>query len=147
MLLCDAAQAVAGKLYILGAGWSQILVPDTPVNMALAVKLEVDWHQANDPHRVTLNLLDADGEQVSLPMMQAVEGEEEPQLTDVPVVNEVMVETGRPPGLAPGTSLDAPLVFDFHGLALPTGSYVWELQVNGEPQARVAFRVGPVQRR
>jgi hypothetical protein len=146
MLLCDSAQAVGGKLYILGAGWSQLLLPDVPTPMTLAVKLEIDWHQANDPHRVTVSLLDGDGQQVSVQAHSAEAEGEEPQLVDVPVTNELIVETGRPPGLAPGTSLDAPLVFSFV-LALPAGSYVWELQVDGEPEARAAFRVGPVQRR
>lgn len=142
MLLCDGAQAVGGKLYILGGGWSQVLVPNFPLNMALAVKLAIPWHEANDPHNVVARLVDGQtNEQVTLPNPEGEEGE------DVPIRNEVTVETGRPPGLAPGTDLDAPLVFNFNGLALPTGSYVWELEVDGSVEARAPFRVGPVQRR
>jgi hypothetical protein len=137
MLLCDAAQSVGGKLFILGAGWSQILVPDQPVNMALAVKLSIPWDQANDPHRVKAQLVDGDGNAVLVP----IEGDE------APVENEVVVETGRPPGLAPGTELDAPLAFNFGGLALPAGQYRWELWVDGNLEARAPFRVGQVQRR
>src|SRR5438093_10453545 len=116
MLLCDAAQAMGGKLYILGAGWSQVFVPEVPTNMALAVKLGVPWDEANDRHRVAVMLLTADGEQVSLPN-PLVEGEE------VELKSEVQIETGRPAGLAPGTEIDAALVFDFPGLPLPIGSY------------------------
>lgn len=137
MLLCDAAESVGGKLYILGAGWSQILLPDHPINMSLAIKLEIPWHQANDPHRVVARLVDGDGEQVTLPVPEGEEAE------PIPVRNEVRIETGRPPGLAPGTNLDAPFVFNFQGLALPAGSYVWELEVEGNVEARAAFRVGP----
>lgn len=137
MLLCDAAESVNGKLYILGAGWSQLLLPDFPTNMALAVKLAVPWDRANDPHRVTARLIDADGNEVSVP------GPEEP----IEVKSEVTVETGRPAGLAPGTSLDAPLVFNFRGLALPAGSYVWEVTIDDVIEATAPFRVGPVQRR
>ena len=39
MLLADAAQAVNGKLYILGGGWS-VAGPD-PTPMAIALKMEV----------------------------------------------------------------------------------------------------------
>jgi hypothetical protein len=142
MLLCDAAEAVNGKLYILGGGWSQLLLPDHPANMSLAIRIEVPWHEANDPHRVIAKLVDADGGDVAIPPPGASEDVE-----PVPVRNEVTVETGRPAGLAPGTPLEAPLVFSFHGLSLPAGSYVWELEIDGTVEARTAFRVGPVQRR
>lgn len=139
MLLCDAADAVGGKLYIHGGGWSQLLLPDYATSMALAVKLEIPWHEANDPHRVVARLVDADGEQVLLPG--------EPDGEPIPVVQDVTVETGRPPGLMPGVALDAPLTFKFGGLALPAGSFVWELEVDGTVEARAAFRVGPPKRR
>lgn len=140
MLLCDAADAVGGKLYIHGGGWSQLLLPDYPTSMALAAKLEIPWHEANDPHRVIARLVDADGEQVVVP------GDSETG-EPIPVLQEVSVETGRPPGLMPGVAIDAPLTFKFAGLALPAGAYVWELEVDGTVEARAAFRVGPPQRR
>lgn len=46
MLLCDAAQAVGGKLFVLGAGWTQILVPDVPTPMAIALRVLVPWDQS-----------------------------------------------------------------------------------------------------
>ena len=138
MLLCDAAESVNGKLYILGGGWSQALVPDLPINMSLAVKIAVPWDQANYPHTVTATLLDGDGNPVEIPRS---DGEA------MPVRNEVQFETGRPPGLMPSTDLDAPLVFNFHGVPLPAGGYVWELKIDNEPMARAAFRVGPPTRR
>lgn len=138
MLLCDAAESVNGKLYILGAGWSQILVPGTPANMSLAVKIAVPWDQANFEHTVTATLLDGDGNDVTI---------DRPDGEAVPVRNELKFETGRPPGLMPGTELDAPLVFNFNGLPLPAGQYVWELKVDGHPSARAPFRVGQPGRR
>ncbi len=144
MLLCDAAQAISGKLYVLGGGWSQVLIPDVPANMSLAVKLGVPWHEANDPHTIVARLVTADGAQVEIPVVQPEHGDEP---IGVQVRDEVRIETGRPPGLAPGTNIDAPLVFNFNGLALPAGGYVWELEVDGNVEARTAFRVGPVERR
>jgi hypothetical protein len=133
MLLCDGADAVGGKLYILGGGWSQILVPNIPVNMALAVKLFIPWDRANEPHAVVARLLDSDGEPVEL-------GGEE-------VKAEAEIETGRPPGLKPGTALDAPFVVNFPAVALDNGGYVWELEIDGKVEARAPFQVGPPERK
>ena len=47
MLLADVAQAVAGKLYVLGGGWSMMGSGPTP--SALAVKIDIPWDQANRP--------------------------------------------------------------------------------------------------
>jgi len=49
-------------------------------------------------------------------------------------------EVGRPPGIKPGSDLDAPFVVPFQ-LALSAGGYVWELEIDGEPTARTPFRV------
>ncbi len=48
MLLCDAAQQVGGKLYILGAGWSQVRRTEGRLtDIALAIILTVPWDMAN----------------------------------------------------------------------------------------------------
>jgi len=38
MLLCDSAQAVGGKLYILGGGWTMLAKIQPRARMPLAVK-------------------------------------------------------------------------------------------------------------
>ena len=133
MLLCDAAQAIGGKLYVLGGGWSHILQPNVPVNMALAVKVEVPWDRANEQHRLVARLLTADAEPV--------------EINGQPVVTEGTFEVGRPAGLAPGSPLDAVFALSFTGLALDANLYVWELEIDGEPGARTVFRVGQARRR
>src|SRR6266571_4797007 len=47
ILLCDAAQAIGGKLFILGGGWSKVWGPG-PYVFALAVQLWLPWNQANE---------------------------------------------------------------------------------------------------
>jgi hypothetical protein len=42
LLLADAAQAVEGKLYLLGAGWR--FIGPAPQPTALACLFEVDWN-------------------------------------------------------------------------------------------------------
>lgn len=127
MLLCDAAAESGGKLYILGGGWSVVQAPGVPTPMALAIKLSIPWDRANQSHAIKLSLLDEDG--------QAVE------LGEGPVQAEGGIEVGRPPGMKPGTPLDSPFVLSFAGLALPSGGYVWELEIEGSVMARSPFRV------
>jgi hypothetical protein len=126
MLLCDAAQSVGGKLYILGGGWSQVpaqaLTSGQP--MALAISLAVPWDQANEKFEIVARLTNEDGE--------PVEGAPEAR---------GQLEVGRPPGLKRGTPLDSTLALNFTGLSLAPGGYVWELRVNDEVKARTPFRV------
>jgi hypothetical protein len=129
MLLCDAAQSVAGKLYVLGGGWSQIGPPvaGAGFNMALAIKLNIPWDRANEQFHMRAALVTDDG--------QAVE------LGAGPVAADGQLEVGRPPGLRPGTPLDSTLALNFAGLELAPGGYVWQLEVNGAVLARAPFRV------
>jgi hypothetical protein len=126
MLLCDAAQQVGGKLYILGGGWSLIFAP-SPITCALAIKLAVPWDQANRKITFRLALVDDDGNGVDM--------------GEGPVHAEGNFEVGRPPGLKPGTSIDAPFVLNFGGLVLEPGGYVFDLEVDGQSLARTPFRV------
>jgi hypothetical protein len=127
MLLCDSAEAANGKLYILGGGWSHLFAPNTPVNMALAVLVAVPWNRANEKHTLRASLVTEDGEPV--------------EIGGNPVTLEAGFEVGRPPGLAPGTTLNTPMVFNAGGLVLDVGGYVWELYVDGQRAAQAPFRV------
>lgn len=134
LLLCDAAQAIGGKLYILGGGWS-ITGPD-PASMALALKIEVPWDQANRRHRLELSLVDGDGNQVMLPT----------QVGEAPVRIQADFEVGRPPGLTPGTPLDYVLAINMESFLIPPGGrYEWRLSIGGhtEDDWRVAFSTRP----
>jgi hypothetical protein len=128
MLLCDDAQAVGGKLYMLGGGWSMLTKVQPTANMALAVKLSVPWSRANERVHIEATLITDQGETVT-------------QQNDQPVRTEGDLEVGRPPGLRHGTPLDATFVLNFQGLDLEAGGYVWELKVGGALAARVPFQV------
>ena len=128
MMLCDAAQSVAGKLYIIGGGWSQILVAGVPTNMALAVKLGIPWHETNRPIAVRAQLINDDGQPVLDAGGKAISA-------------DGRLEVGRPPGTRPGTTLDAPIALNFTGIVLQPGGYVWELTIDDHPRARTPFRV------
>src|SRR5947208_14981607 len=84
MLLADAAQAINGKLSILGGGWS-IIGPD-PVPSAIAIKVEVPWDEANKRHNLKLQPVDEGGRPVTVPTPTA----------QTPVPLEAHLELSRP---------------------------------------------------
>lgn len=129
MLLCDSAQAIGGKLYVLGGGWSMLVKGQPTANMALAVKLAVPWSRSNERIQIDARLITDSGEEV-------VQGEDERA-----VRAEGEVELGRPPGLRHGTPLDATFVLNFEGLDLAPGGYVWELRLSGDLASRIPFQV------
>jgi hypothetical protein len=134
LLLSDAAEAVNGKLYILGGGWS-VTGPE-PAPMAIAIKIEVPWDQGNVVHKLQLRLVDADGQPV------LAESDED----EVPLVLDADFETGRPAGVKPGTPLDLTMAVTLGPLPLAPGSrYEWRLSIDGveDDEWRVAFSTRP----
>ncbi len=118
MLLADAAQVVAGKLYILGGGWS-VMGPH-PTRMVVAMKIEIPWDHADQRHDWELSLLDSDGR----PVACAEHG-------DHPVRHHGHFHANKPAGAEPGVPVDFALVVDAGTLTLPPGGrYVWHLIVN-----------------
>jgi hypothetical protein len=117
MLLADAVQAVNGKLYVLGGGWS-ITGPE-PAPSALAIKIDVPWDEGNKKHHFRLALVDTDGRAVMVPGSQ----------TPVEVSGDF--EAGRPAGLKPGTPLDVVLALNIGPLLLESSSrYVWRCWID-----------------
>ncbi len=132
LLLCDHAQEVAGKLYVLGGGWS--IYRGSPVTMALAVKIDVPWDAANMPHDFSARLVTEDGAD---PVLATAGGEG----TVTPIEFQGRFEAGRPPGLAPGSDLDAPFAVNISSLPLTPGRYEWHIAIDAELVDRVAFTV------
>jgi hypothetical protein len=129
MLLCDAAVAdPGGKLHMLGAGWSMTGSPTSP--QAVAVLLKIPWDRANERLTLSLRLLDQDGRQVTVGTPDGAQG----------VTMDGEIETGRPPGVAPGSQLDAALAFTVPSLPLPPGRYQWRLDV-AEDTFTTSFQV------
>ena len=129
-MLCDFAQEVGGKLYILGGGWSKAISWGQPVNMMLAIKLDLPWHLANQKLKFGLSLSTQD---------------DRPVLAGggPPIRADGEIEVGRPPGLTPGSTLDTNLVIPMFGLHLEHGTYRWELKINGTLVQTAPFEVIP----
>lgn len=127
LILCDHAEAVNGKLYVNGAGWTD-MVAEMPVPVALGVILMVPWNAANQPHDLRLVLVDQDEHQISLG--------EPPQL----IGQEGKFEIGRPAGVPAGSDLPVVFAMRWPILPLPVGAYAFVASVDGTELARVRFR-------
>jgi hypothetical protein len=134
MLLCDAAQVSDGKLFILGGGWS-MTGPD-PVPSAVALKIDVDWHEAGMSHHWELFLEDADGRPV---MMETAEGTQ-------PVEVRGEFSVSQPPGIPEGSPIDVALAVNLGPIPLAPGTrFAWRLTIDGEslPGASLGFTTRP----
>ncbi|MGF1663894.1 MAG: hypothetical protein ACFCVG_15780 [Kineosporiaceae bacterium] len=131
LFLADAAQPeqATSKVHALGAGWSVTGSPTPP--MAVVALIKVPWDQANTQHVARLELVDADGQPVT------VQGPAGAQALKV----EQVFEVGRPPGLPRGIEIDHSICVNLGpGLPLQPGmSYQWRLTMDGdEDTAQVA---------
>lgn len=134
VLLCESAQEVNGKLYILGGGWS--VGGPGPFPWALAVRIEVPWDEANTKKEVRLFLLDQDGRPVTLPGQMG------------PLELQSSFEVGRPPGLPRGTPIDVAFAVQGMPMMLDGGRYVWRLTIDGQEDDhwQAGFYVRPMPR-
>jgi hypothetical protein len=129
VILCDAAVAdPRGKVHMLGAGWSVTGTPTAP--QAVAVLMKIPWDRADQRLAMALRLLDADGKPVRL------EGPDGVQVIE----SRGEVEVGRPPGLEPGSPIDASFALNVQSMPLKPGRYEWRLELADQFFA-VAFQV------
>ena len=117
MLLADAAQEVNGKLYVLGGGWS-VTGPDLPP-MAIAIKLDVPWVEADSQHTFILELVDQDGRAVGAGDSGGVRA-------------EGTFEVGRPVGLPAGSDIDFAFAVSIPPFPISPGRFTWKLSIDGE---------------
>jgi hypothetical protein len=136
MMLADSAQAVGGKLYILGGGWS--ITGPLPSPSAIAALVSVPWNETNRKHRVKVELLDEDYRPVTVPTPEG------PQ----PMLISGEFEVGRPPGIMAGSSIEVPFAFNIGAIPLAPGRrYVWKLTIDdkGDDNWQVVFSTRPAE--
>jgi hypothetical protein len=119
LVLADYAKVADGKLDVIGAGWSMMRAAG-PFGFFVAALFQIPWDQTNTKHAFRLELLDADGRPVTTP----------DDSKTIRFAGEF--EAGRPPGIKPGTPVDAPLVVPFGPLLLDSGRYEIRLTIDGE---------------
>ena len=133
LLLCDHAQEVAGKLYVLGGGWS--IYRGAPVTMGLAVKIAVPWEAANVPHDFPARLVTEDGLD---PVLPTAEGE--PRRDPGRVPGPVRGRATRPGWRRAATSTRRSRSTSPASRS-PPGRYEWQVEIDQNVVGRVAFTV------
>jgi hypothetical protein len=132
-LLCDSAQVVGGKLYILGGGWQYLWVqPGNTVAFSVAIDLVIPWDHTNRQLNLAIAIVTEDGEQVV------------PDGAEVPVRAEGQLVVGRPPQARPGADLHTPVVIPFANVPLAPGGYACVLTVDGETISTLGFQIAQV---
>jgi hypothetical protein len=124
LILADAAEAVNGKLYMLGGGWD-VLTINLPLPyqqpFAIAAGLLVPWNATNQRHDIEVEIQTDDG---------VVAAKMSGQL-----------EIGRPPGLPTGYSQRVVLAFNGVMNIEAPGTFVIAAKIQGQESKRVSFRV------
>jgi hypothetical protein len=126
MIAADSAQAVDGKLYVLGGGFNHLVVSEFPAahTFDVAMMVDVPWTETNRPYEVVVELVDADGQ----PMGYRA---------------EATLETGRPAGARPGSAFAVPLAVPVTADFPEPGRYVLRGEVDGKESHRVVVEVVP----
>lgn len=127
LVLADAVAVAEGKHYIHGAGWDTIFGASFPIVhpvMGVAVRLRVPWTDTNQPHTISLDVLNGDGQSV---LANAPGGQ---------------INVGRPPTIPNGQDQVVPLAFTLLSVQLErAGDYVVVVRIDGIDQSRAPFRV------
>lgn len=125
-LLCDYAEVLNSKLYVMGAGFDRVsagvLSP-----MALAILWSVPFEMTGRQHSIEMSLVTDDGHAY-------LDGEAHP----VKVIGTI--DVGRPEHLGPGSTVPTPLAVRLPPIPFAEGSYSWELSIDGgEVRATAGF--------
>jgi hypothetical protein len=130
VITADHAEAINGKLYLQGAGWTDIVQPLGPggqpgiVHMGLAVSILIGWNETNRRFPLTLTVTHEDGQ----------------ELTRV----NAQVEAGRPPGITAGSAIRSVLAIGAEIQFPKPGGYTLRATLDGEERS-VTFRVNRLQ--
>jgi hypothetical protein len=131
-MLADSAQAVGGKLFVLGGGISNTAPQPTPI--AICGTIVIPWDETNVPHTLTVLLESANGQSISVPT----------PMGDQPFKIEAKFEGGRPPGTAKGTNFTAPIALNFLRPSMPPGRYLFKILSDGTEVDRLSLDVHEV---
>jgi hypothetical protein len=116
-LLCDFAEVLNAKLYVMGAGFDRVSAGGSAA-MALAMLWSVPWEMTGRQHSIEMSLVTDDGDAY-------LDGEANP----VKVTGTI--DVGRPEHLGPGSTVPTPLAIRLPPIPFAEGGYSWELAING----------------
>lgn len=131
LLTADSVQVASEKLYMLGGGWKYVHVRKFPTehSMGIALGVLVPWDQTNMRHDVEVVLLDGDGNPI----------------LDSPLIKG-QFETGRPPGMSPGSDQRVLMAVNFRAPLKGPGRYQVVARLDGHDEGEATFEAVPVSR-
>jgi len=124
IILCDHVEVINGKVYMMGGGWSFVTINQEPPvahPCGIAVSFSVPWHETNQVHPISVEVLDPDGTSL--------------------VTVEADLEVGRPPGTQMGTAQRVPIAFNMALSLTKPGPYVARTRVHGQESLSERFSV------
>ena len=125
LILADHAEAINGKLYLMGGGWDRrVMPPGQPLTFAFAAGLLVPWTLTNREHKFTIGIETADG--TSLGGNGVVTGG---------------FNVGRPVKSVEGQRFRALIAGQIQGPAPDIGTYALTLSVGPGISKRTTFHV------
>ncbi len=133
--LCDHAEVADGKLFVNGAGINLTWSSPTPPHMlsvSVAMVVQVPWTETNEPHEVTVALVDDDGAVVR---GWSPDGAETP-----PVELRTGFTVGRPAQLPLGEIQTVPLACNFTVPLPRLGMHEFVIALDGTPVKRLPIR-------
>jgi hypothetical protein len=129
LILADRADAINGKLYMMGGGWDNIQVAnlEEPVTLSVAIAIMVPWLATNQDHLITLRLVDEDDNEL--------------------IKLQVGFKTGRPPTLPDAETQRVMLALPL-SLKFPKAGKYTVVGTVGDDEKRVGLRIiaGPPMR-
>lgn len=126
LAVADHAEAINGKLYLHGAGWTDVTQPVGPqgqpgiVHMGMAASILVGWTETNRRFPLTLKVIHEDGDELASIGAQ--------------------IEAGRPTGVPEGSDLRNVLAVSAEMQFPKPGTYELRAKL-GEEERSVTFRV------
>jgi hypothetical protein len=122
LIVADRAEAINGKLYLMGGAWDQLYVVDfdQPVQFSLAIGVIVPWASTNQEH----------------PLRVAVENEDG---TVIQPDMQIRVNMGRPPGARPGQPFRALIAVQGAWRLPGPGTYRIQATVDDARSRRTVF--------
>jgi hypothetical protein len=128
LILADRAEAVNGKLYMVGGGFDRVgmtVIPG-PANFDIAVGVLVGYNETNMVHRIEIALEDEDNKVVQQPIV-------------------AQFELGKPAGMKVGQPQRFQVVVRGPFTIPNPGGYHWVVSLDGERRATTKFWVDKVE--
>ncbi|HWE62911.1 MAG TPA: hypothetical protein VHB98_14450 [Chloroflexota bacterium] len=122
LILADRAEAINGKLYLMGGGWDVLSPPSAsgPATFSVALGILVPWMATNTDHRCAVRLEDADGKRLLEMTME--------------------FRTGRPPTMEQGATQRVMVALPISIVFPASGAYAIVASI-GEQERRSGFQV------